>query len=133
MSAGRIRILLGSMALLSDWTGSGDPTMTDLVLIPTRGRWDRLDKIVDAWTYWGFRVAFVTELDQMDAASKFYEEYHGSDNYIADLRILYLEDKVGKGIGHTRNRIVKWADEEGFDAFVMSDDDCFPHSSSVHI
>lgn len=109
--------------------------MTNIVAIPTRGRWDRLEKITDAWLYHGFRVVYFTELDQDVDASQFLAkcwDKHGYTN--GNVNICYFEEPVGKGIGHARNRIVDWADREGIRAFVMSDDDCYPsyHGDARH-
>lgn len=102
--------------------------MTEVVYIPTRGRWDRLEKIVESWHYWGFTVVLVTELDQEQEAGSFYRQHVNKDG---DLRILYSTDKPGNGIGWVRNWIVEHAYACGYDSFVMSDDDCYP--SQIHV
>lgn len=105
--------------------------MSEVVYIPTRGRWDRLEKIVQAWHFWGFRVYLVTELDQEESAGQFYRDYHQHDNFTDDLRIIYGAEKPGKGIGYVRNWIVRIAADHNEDAFVMSDDDCYPANNTV--
>jgi hypothetical protein len=104
-----------------------------VVYIPTRGRWDRLNKIVDAWVFWGFSVVLWTELDQEEQALKWREEYFGGYGGSESKGLVYtiFHAEEPQGIGYTRARIVGHAHSNKFDAFIMSDDDCYPDMQRV--
>lgn len=103
-----------------------------VVYIPTRGRWDRLDKIADAWVFWGFTVVFVTEHDQEEASVQWRQRYCGANEHPAGMiKVLYIADRPGNGIGWVRDKIVTEAHRQRLDAFIMSDDDCYPDIQRV--
>lgn len=102
------------------------------VYIPTRGRLPNVDKLLRSWLIHmdGFQVTLVVEPDEVDLHNSVIDLTLGPDaRRNGEARVLALPE-ANRGIGYSRNFILRDAEKRAHTSILLSDDDIRPTSTA---